>query len=111
LRKADGSDAASLHHVRIAAKKARYAAEFFQSLLPGKPLKKQVRRLTALQDVLGGLNDMAIAGGLLNQLDHGPATPVRQVAFARGYLAASEAATIKALRKPFKRAAALRAVM
>jgi triphosphatase len=111
LRKADSSDAASLHHVRIAAKKARYAAEFFQSLLPGKPLKKRVRRLTALQDVLGGLNDMAIANGLLDQLDHGPATPVRQVAFARGYLAASEAARIKALRKPFKRAATLQAAM
>ncbi|MBY0242822.1 MAG: CHAD domain-containing protein, partial [Burkholderiaceae bacterium] len=37
LRQATADDPASLHRVRIAAKKARYTAQFFQSLLPPKP--------------------------------------------------------------------------
>lgn len=104
LRQADQTDAASLHQVRIAAKKSRYAMEFFQPLLPAKRVKKQVRRLTALQDVLGSLNDLAIAGELLAQLDLDAAAPQQQSAFAQGYLASVADAKMQALRKPLLRA-------
>ena len=58
--------------------------------------------------MLGNLNDLAIANGLLDQLERDPAAPVRQIAYARGYLAASGAGGMKALRKPLKRAKLLR---
>ena len=48
------------HRVRIAAKKARYAMEFFQGLYPGGRAKRSVQRLSALQDALGWLNDAAV---------------------------------------------------
>lgn len=104
LRMADQTDTASLHQVRIAAKKSRYAMEFFQPLLPAKRVNKQVRRLTALQDLLGSLNDLAIAGELLAQLGRDAAAPQQQLAFAQGYLASVADAKMQALRKPLRRA-------
>lgn len=103
LRRVDRGDAESRHHVRIAAKKYRYTAEFFASLLPAGPLKKHVRRLTVLQDMLGDLNDIAIAGRLLDQLarDGGPAQ--EPAGYARGYLAALARRRVKKLRQPIRR--------
>ena len=51
------------HRVRIAAKKVRYATEFFESLYPAKRVRPFVEALTTLQDALGWLNDAAVAGG------------------------------------------------
>jgi inorganic triphosphatase YgiF len=45
------------HRLRIAAKKLRYTAEFFQSLRPAKPMRAYLRTLSALQEILGRLND------------------------------------------------------
>lgn len=84
---ANAANAADWHRARIAAKKARYAAEFFQSLLPARALKEELRRLKAMQDVLGSLNDLAIADTLLAQLQRQEAIG-QAAAFARGYLAA-----------------------
>lgn len=84
---ADAANAADWHRVRIAAKKSRYAAEFFQSLLPARALKEELRRLKTMQDVLGNLNDLAIADTLLAQLQQQEATG-QAAAFARGYLTA-----------------------
>ncbi len=102
LRQADRGDAASLHRVRIAAKKARYAAEFFQPLLPAGPLDRHVRRLKALQDALGRLNDFTVAQQLLAQLEHGAAAA--PAAYARGYLAALAETGTAALARPLRRA-------
>ena len=76
------------HQVRIAAKKARYASEFFASLFSAGKVRAYVRRLSKLQDVLGVLNDLQVADGLLQALaDRQP--PVQsQAAFVRGFLAA-----------------------
>ena len=49
------------HRVRIAAKKARYAAEAFRPLFSGKAQKRYLAHLAGLQEVLGGLNDAAVA--------------------------------------------------
>lgn len=54
------------HVLRIAAKKLRYAAEFFAPLYPrARPF---LRALSRLQDVLGALNDAATARRLLEEL-------------------------------------------
>ena len=49
------------HAVRIAAKKLRYATEFFATLFPRKRARAYRDALAALQDVLGAFNDAAIA--------------------------------------------------
>lgn len=60
------------HTVRIEVKKLRYAAEFFATLYPtGKPARRYGRFIAAiekLQDLLGELNDLAVAPELLAQL-------------------------------------------
>ncbi|MDX8123641.1 CYTH and CHAD domain-containing protein [Janthinobacterium sp. GMG2] len=88
------------HRVRIAAKKTRYATEFFASLFAGRAVKPYVGRLSALQDELGWLNDVQVADRLLRQLPEvqtdqpGQADQSVQdglrlhAAFVRGYLAA-----------------------
>ena len=74
------------HRVRIAAKKARYATEFFQSLRPAGRVKRYIKRLTALQDALGWLNDAAVADGLLRQLGKSHPELADSADFARGFL-------------------------
>ena len=60
---------ASLHALRIAIKRLRYALEFFSSFTELKTgSKKQppiLRQLTHLQDILGQLNDLSQAGNWL----------------------------------------------
>ena len=59
---------AERHAVRIAAKKLRYAAEFFSSLYPGKRTRKYIGALAALQDFLGTFNDSATTETLLQEI-------------------------------------------
>jgi triphosphatase len=56
------------HQSRIAAKKLRYAAEFFSSLYPVGKSRAFVRTLANLQDVLGVLNDITVTENLLRHL-------------------------------------------
>ena len=63
--KEPGTD--QLHRVRIGAKRARYAAEFFASLLPGKQVRPYVQALRSLQDELGWFNDASVATRLLDE--------------------------------------------
>jgi inorganic triphosphatase YgiF len=56
------------HQVRIAAKKLRYATDFFTILFPRKLAYRYSKTLAALQDVLGLLNDAATAMALLQEL-------------------------------------------
>ncbi|MBN2752461.1 MAG: CHAD domain-containing protein [Rhodospirillaceae bacterium] len=55
------------HALRIAAKKLRYAAEFFQALYPRKSMHTYLRNLAALQDVLGDLNDISNLPRLISE--------------------------------------------
>lgn len=79
----DESDAAARHRVRIAAKKARYAMEFFRDLLPAKHAKTYIRTLEGVQEKLGHLNDLAVAQKLLGEMPES-----RDVIYALGYVAA-----------------------
>jgi len=59
------------HMLRIAAKKLRYAIEFFSGLYPRRLAKRYLEVLTDLQDELGALNDHAVARRLLTQVGTG----------------------------------------
>ena len=59
---------AERHVARIAAKKLRYAAEFFAPLFPAKRGRTYRKALTRLQEVLGRLNDAAVAATLAREL-------------------------------------------
>jgi CHAD domain-containing protein len=65
-----GENAAQLHTLRIACKKLRYSIEMFGSLFAETKTKDYVTALTELQDILGTLNDIAVAHRLLNELDN-----------------------------------------
>jgi CHAD domain-containing protein len=104
----DGKEPAQRHRIRIAAKKARYGAEFFRDLLPAKEVKHYVARLSALQDHLGLLNDFAVADRLLPELQKGNGELSRQAAYARGYLVAAGEADAAALAASLKAVVRLR---
>ncbi len=80
-----GMSAAELHRLRLRCKRLRYACEFFAPLFGQKAVRRFVRRLAAVQDRLGTLNDAAAAETLLARLGaHRSATG----GVVRGYLAA-----------------------
>lgn len=103
---ADQTDAATLHRVRIAAKKARYAAEFFVNLLPRRAAAKYIARLSHLQDGLGSMNDLEVAKNLLSRLDGAESAP--DVDFALGYLSSQLQTSMGALSKPLRAARRLK---
>jgi inorganic triphosphatase YgiF len=91
-------DAAGRHRLRIAAKKLRYAAEFFAALYPKRRVRAYVRSLTAMQDVLGGLNDAATLLRLLPEALAGARVPDARVAgMIEGWSAASTHLQLDAL--------------
>jgi len=61
-------DVQERHRVRIAAKKLRYAAEFFAPLFPGQRSERYIDSLENLQNVLGDLNDEATTALLMQHL-------------------------------------------
>jgi CHAD domain-containing protein len=78
------------HALRIAIKRQRYAAEFFQTAL-GRHERRQARYLAVLrdaQDSLGRANDAQVAQGLLADAP-AESGPVRE--FVLGWLAAQRA--------------------
>lgn len=64
------------HQVRILTKKLRYATDFFGPLFPGEKARRRhkafSKKLTALQEHLGKLNDLATAPPLLARHGIGP---------------------------------------
>lgn len=62
IRSADYENPASLHDLRIAIKRLRYALDFFSSLTPLKNLQPILPQLIPLQETLGQLNDLSQAG-------------------------------------------------
>jgi inorganic triphosphatase YgiF len=93
----------SRHRARIAAKKVRYATEFFASLCPKRAVRHYVDVLTALQDDLGWRNDAVVANQLLKALLRTSPETASGSAFARGYLASRVAADHQTLKKLWQR--------
>ncbi len=59
---------AKRHETRIQAKKMRYAAEFFAPLFSAKRVRAYRKSLATLQQVLGAVNDAAVATALASEL-------------------------------------------
>ncbi|REG50913.1 inorganic triphosphatase YgiF [Paraburkholderia sp. BL6669N2] len=91
------------HRARIAAKKVRYATEFFASLFARSAVRHYVGALTELQDDLGWRNDAVVADQLLKLLPRASPEAAPGAAFARGYLASRVAADHPTLKKRWKR--------
>jgi len=68
LKDVDLTDHASFHQVRIYAKKVRYPIEMFSDLFETAEVDDYLRRLIAVQDALGQLNDSLIARDLVAEL-------------------------------------------
>nr|WP_258181786.1 CYTH and CHAD domain-containing protein [Burkholderia multivorans] len=91
------------HRARIAAKKLRYATEFFASLFPKSAVKHYVATLSELQDDLGWRNDAVVAPRLLDSLPHDAADTVAGAAFVRGFWASRAAADYAQMKRLWKR--------
>ena len=87
------------HAVRIAAKRARYAAEFFRSLYSERELERYLAVLAELQDLLGALNDFAVADPILNEISRRHGRMMTAAGFARGYLFASAKGRVRKPRR------------
>lgn len=98
------------HLLRIAAKKMRYATEFFQSLYPSKQVQPAMDALALLQDDLGRLMDAAVAGHLLQHLQAEQPHLATSASFIRGCLASTLKGGDSKIRKALKKFAALKLV-
>jgi triphosphatase len=98
-------DSAQRHRARVAAKKLRYAAEFFSPLFPSKRAEEYVSALSKLQSALGRLNDLTVAGRLLEETVPAAAEPglAHAVGIVRGWLAGSTGPELKRLREARRR--------
>ena len=93
-------DAVGRHRLRIAAKKLRYAAEFFTALFPKRRVRPYVQSLAGMQEVLGSLNDAATLLRLLPEALQGARAPDPRVAgMIEGWSAASTHLQLDALRR------------
>ncbi len=84
-------DIPALHDLRLRAKRARYAAEVFVPLYPGKASERFIRRLSRLQQELGVLNDGAVAAGLLGELGGPAGRHGYAIGLVQGFMAARAA--------------------
>lgn len=91
------------HQLRIAAKRARYATDFFSSLYSAKRVKDYVEPLLALQDCLGLLNDFAVADRLLLELQTSKPALRAGAYYVRGYLASTATQQDRRLTKLWHR--------
>ena len=91
-----------LHALRIQCKRLRYACEVFAPSFPDRAADRFMRRLAAVQDRLGHLNDGAVAAGLLAELGGG-AGRAMAAGLVRGYTAAHEAQARERARRAWRR--------
>lgn len=91
-----------LHKVRIAAKKERYAREFFAALGHGKRSDKRHDLLTHMQDELGEINDSFVARELVVQLRDRVPQEAALLGFIEGVLAARALEAMPRARKHVK---------
>ncbi len=102
-KKIEELDIPSLHGVRLRAKRARYAAEMFASLHHGKAAHRFIRRLSALQQRLGVLNDGAVATHLLDELGGAGGRHAYATGLVTGFMAARAAKIRPRIVRAFRR--------
>ncbi|MDP1606609.1 MAG: CYTH and CHAD domain-containing protein [Rhodocyclaceae bacterium] len=101
-------DPSSLHALRIAIKRLRYALEFFGPLLPKRSFATAAKRLATLQDELGQLNDLTNAGTMLMACAGADPKLREAVALIGGWHGPRHAALLGAVPGQLKAVAALR---
>ena len=89
-----------LHETRIAAKKMRYATEFFAALSATGPLRAYRRTLTRLQEVLGAINDAQAAARMASEVAGAESAAARVV---KDWAACKTKAMQPKLRRAWKR--------
>ncbi|OYT72082.1 MAG: hypothetical protein CFK52_06215 [Chloracidobacterium sp. CP2_5A] len=102
-RRLETLDATGRHALRIAAKKLRYAAEFFAERHL-KPARRFLRRLATLQEALGVLNDAAVTARLLDEAKQAGGSAVWEAAgLVVGFLACEQRHRLARLGRLWKR--------
>src|SRR5574340_804176 len=103
-RQLDTLDDKRLHALRILAKKLRYSAEFFAALYDRQKTGEFLAALSEVQEVLGQINDVAVAHRLLDGLAAQPELAAHQeaVALAKGWIAHGLSRQLGALRKAIR---------
>jgi CHAD domain-containing protein len=91
-----------LHALRIAAKKMRYAAQFFAGLYDAKRTQALLTHLSGLQDALGALHDATVVDALVESAS--PTGPIEALAEAHGILIAWSRGQVPLLRREAQRA-------
>ncbi len=93
-------DAAKLHAMRIQAKKLRYSAEFFATLYGKHKSEQYLAALGAVQEVLGQINDDAVAQRLLDELavTHMMSGQNDAIALGKGWVAHDLSQQLRALQ-------------
>ncbi|KAF2992006.1 CHAD domain-containing protein [Methylocystis sp. MJC1] len=92
------------HQVRIALKKARYGAEFFESLFSDADDAEEFSAtLAEMQDGLGDYNDMETANTLLDEIDAEGGDALRASGFVRGWFAHAAQAGVAHAKRSEKR--------
>ncbi|MDH4286006.1 MAG: CHAD domain-containing protein, partial [Gallionella sp.] len=101
----DALDAERLHALRIIAKKLRYTAEFFSGLYDKQKAKSFLGALSEVQEVLGQINDVAVAHRLLDELAASQELSAHQEVFplAKGWIAHDLSHQFTVLRKAIQR--------
>jgi CHAD domain-containing protein len=93
------------HRARIALKKARYAAEFFESLFSQKAARAYLRGLATIQDQLGEDNDRRTAARFLSEITAEDASQqtLRAICFLRGWRAQAQQRGLIAMEESERR--------
>ncbi len=93
------------HKARIALKKARYAADFFESLFCQKAARTYLRGLATTQDQLGEDNDRRTAARLLTEIAAEDASKetLRAIYFLRGWRAQAQQRGLIAMKESERR--------
>jgi triphosphatase len=68
VRDVDVAHARRRHALRIRVKRLRYGCEFFAPCFPPQAVQPYAKALRGLQDLLGELNDIAVARRLLRKM-------------------------------------------
>ncbi len=93
----------ALHEIRLHAKRLRYAAEFFAPLFPGRETRRFLRRMAAVQERLGLLNDSTVAAALMADLPPGGPARAHATGVVRGFVAARTAGGQRKMLRSWQR--------
>lgn len=101
----DVKDSGQLHALRILAKKLRYSAECYASLYGKKAAGKYLSALAEVQEILGKINDAAVAHHLLDELAKAPELSAHSQTptLARGWIEDENTLNISLLHKTARR--------